>query len=254
MIQQFADWLVYSLFGLDAQSHLGSAVNFFFYDTIKILILLFVISAIMVSLNMDCPTLPQVKYAETPTKDEFSETTLGYDWNYLCNPHFENYSLSARKGFIRLKASTIFITDTDSPTFIGRRQQHINFKATTLLDAKGLNNNSEAGLAVYMCQWLVSNGFADTPLHFSRFFPMYRMNNVPMTPIETLVSARESSLAAGMNFVYIGNVSELEGENTVCPSCGKLLVRRNGYNLLENHLADGKCPDCGTTIAGRWKD
>ena len=83
---------------------------------------------------------------------------------------------------------------------------------------------------------------------------MYRMNNVPMTPIETLVSARESALAAGMNFVYIGNVSELEGENTVCPSCGKLLVRRNGYNLLENHLADGKCPDCGTTIAGRWKD
>lgn len=105
-----------------------------------------------------------------------------------------------------------------------------------------------------MCQWLVSNGFADTPLHFSRFFPMYRMNNVPMTPIETLVSARESALTAGMHFVYIGNVSELEGENTVCPSCGKLLVRRNGYNLLENHLADGKCPDCGTTIAGRWKD
>jgi xylan 1,4-beta-xylosidase len=104
----------------------------------------------MVSLNMDCPTLPQVKYAEAPTKDEFSETTLGYDWNYLCNPHFENYSLSARKGFLRLKASTISITDTDSPTFIGRRQQHINFKATTSLDAKGLNNNSEAGLAVYM--------------------------------------------------------------------------------------------------------
>ena len=55
MIQQFADWLVYSLFGLDAQSHLGSAVNFFFYDTIKILILLFVISAIMGVINAYFP-------------------------------------------------------------------------------------------------------------------------------------------------------------------------------------------------------
>jgi len=103
-----------------------------------------------------------------------------------------------------------------------------------------------------MCQWLVDNGFADAPLHFSRFFPMYRMNNVPATPVETLVTARDIAITEGMHFVYIGNVNELEGENTFCPNCGKLLVGRDGYNLLENYITDGKCSHCGVPIAGRW--
>lgn len=55
MIQKFADWLVYDLFGLDAATHLGSAVNFFFYDSIKILILLFCISAVMGVVNAYFP-------------------------------------------------------------------------------------------------------------------------------------------------------------------------------------------------------
>ena len=55
MIQQFADWLVYGIFGLDAKSHWGSAVNFFFYDTIKIIILLFLISMLMGIINAYFP-------------------------------------------------------------------------------------------------------------------------------------------------------------------------------------------------------
>ncbi|MFI3259990.1 MAG: permease, partial [Rikenellaceae bacterium] len=55
MIQSFADWLVYDIFGLEQISHLGAAVNFFFYDTIKILLLLFLISSLMGVVNVYLP-------------------------------------------------------------------------------------------------------------------------------------------------------------------------------------------------------
>ena len=55
MIQKFADWLVYGIFGLEAKSHLGEAVNFFFYDTVKIILLLFLISVVMGVVNAYLP-------------------------------------------------------------------------------------------------------------------------------------------------------------------------------------------------------
>ncbi|WP_203558592.1 glycoside hydrolase family 43 protein [Bacteroides sp. 51] len=103
-----------------------------------------------VALSMTCTTLPQVKTLQKPAKDDFNESALGYEWNYLCNPNCDNYSLTAKKGTLRLKASTVRIDETDSPTFVGRRQQHINFRATTALDFSNLKENSEAGLTTYM--------------------------------------------------------------------------------------------------------
>lgn len=89
----------------------------------------------------------------------------------------------------------------------------------------------------------------DTPWHISRFFPAYKMADVPPTPISTLSQAREIGLEAGLRYVYVGNV--LGEENTFCPSCGRLLIRRAGYRILENHVQpDGRCPDCGTLVAG----
>ena len=55
MIQKFADWLIYGIFGLEAKSHLGEAVNFFFYDTVKIILLLFLISVVMGVVNAYFP-------------------------------------------------------------------------------------------------------------------------------------------------------------------------------------------------------
>ena len=104
----------------------------------------------IVSLDMDCKTLPQVKLAESSFNDDFSEKKLGFEWCYLCNPNMKNYSLIERSGFIRLKASTISINEMDSPTFVGRRQQDINFRVTTALDATGLKDYGNAGLSVYM--------------------------------------------------------------------------------------------------------
>jgi pyruvate formate lyase activating enzyme len=120
----------------------------------------------------------------------------------------------------------------------------------------GVNDSPE--LLASMCKWLASNGFIDTPLHFSRFFPMYRMPDAPVTPLESLVTAADIARKAGLHYVYVGNVYEIEGENTCCPSCGKLLVRRDGFKVFENHIVkgeaqdSGRCPFCGAEINGRW--
>jgi pyruvate formate lyase activating enzyme len=89
----------------------------------------------------------------------------------------------------------------------------------------------------------------DTPWHISRFFPDYKMTDVSPTPVETLRRAREIGLEAGLRYVYVGNVP---GEaNTVCHECGQMLIRRSSYRNLENHVRpDGRCPNCGTLVAG----
>jgi len=89
----------------------------------------------------------------------------------------------------------------------------------------------------------------ETPWHISRFFPAYKMTDVPSTPVETLRRARGIGLEAGLRYVYVGNVP---GEaNTVCHECGKTLIRRSGYRILENHVQPGnRCPACGTPVAG----
>ena len=89
---------------------------------------------------------------------------------------------------------------------------------------------------------------ADVPWHISRFFPTYEMRDVPPTPPETLARAREIGLDAGLRYVYLGNVRE--ETNTACPGCGRLLIRRSGFYVAENHIRDGGCPDCGAAVAG----
>lgn len=103
-----------------------------------------------------------------------------------------------------------------------------------------------------MTKWLYDNGFEDTPLHFSRFHPDYKLQNVPPTPIETLTKARKIAMEQGLKFVYVGNVPGHEGENTYCPSCGKLLIERKGFLITQNHIRNGKCEYCNATIPGYW--
>jgi len=91
---------------------------------------------------------------------------------------------------------------------------------------------------------------ADTPWHISRFFPGYKMTDRPPTPIETLHKAREIGLEEGLRYVYLGNVAE--ESNTICHHCGRILIRREGYWIAENHIREGACPACGTPVAGVW--
>jgi pyruvate formate lyase activating enzyme len=103
-----------------------------------------------------------------------------------------------------------------------------------------------------MSAWIVKELSKDVPLHFSRFHPMYKMRNIIPTPLETLQRAREIAMGEGLNFVYIGNVPGEEGENTICPSCKSVLIRRYEFSILENNMIGGHCKKCGKAIPGVW--
>jgi len=103
-----------------------------------------------------------------------------------------------------------------------------------------------------MCQWIETNVGPDVPLHFSRFYPRYKLKHLPPTPIATLEKAREVALSVGLHYVYIGNVPGHEAENTYCPKCHEMLIHRVGYRIVKNTLKNGHCPNCGTKIAGIW--
>jgi len=68
------------------------------------------------------------------------------------------------------------------------------------------------------------------------------------TPLATLNLARDLARAAGLSFVYLGNILEPDAATTWCPACRKPLVRRSGFSLLENRLQHGACPDCGRKV------
>jgi len=89
------------------------------------------------------------------------------------------------------------------------------------------------------------------PLHFSRFFPQFKLKNLPPTPPETLIRAREIAMEEGLKFVYTGNTAYPEGETTLCPVSKEKAIVRQGYFVIANNLKDGACPD-GEKIPGIW--
>jgi len=102
-----------------------------------------------------------------------------------------------------------------------------------------------------MAQWLKRAGGPDVPLHFSRFMPAYRLKNLPPTPEKTLRQCRKIALDTGLNYVYIGNIPGWDIASTYCPSCGQVVIKRNGFEILANHIkSNGTCKFCGHQIAG----
>lgn len=102
-----------------------------------------------VSLNMQCETLKLDTFPAKPTIDNFDPPILAFHWNFLRNPITENYSLVKRKGFLQMLGSEVTLNENASPTFVGRRQQAINFEASTLFESK-TTASTESGLTVYM--------------------------------------------------------------------------------------------------------
>jgi pyruvate formate lyase activating enzyme len=103
-----------------------------------------------------------------------------------------------------------------------------------------------------LARWIVENVGPDVPTHFSRFYPMYKLKNLPMTPVESLERARNVAIEEGLRFVYIGNVPGHEGNHTFCPNCGKPIIVRMGFAVIENRIKEGKCEFCGEPIPGVW--
>jgi len=106
---------------------------------------------------------------------------------------------------------------------------------------------------VPLCRWIVDNLGPDIPIHFSRFWPQHQLKNLPPTPLESLDLAWEIAQQEGLHYAYVGNVPAHKGNNTYCHHCGQMLIKRAGYEILENNFVNGKCPTCGTHIPGIWE-
>ncbi len=112
-------------------------------------------------------------------------------------------------------------------------------------------NDGEASIR-RMCLWIKENLGFTVPVHFSRFFPTYKFAALNPTPVADLEKIRQIALDCGLQYVYIGNVAGHPGENTVCPQCGNIIIRRTGYIVTELNLTQGACGFCGKKIEGVW--
>ena len=103
-----------------------------------------------------------------------------------------------------------------------------------------------------MTKWIKRELGPDVPVHFTRYYPTYKITNIPPTPVKTLERAREIALKNGLHFAYVGNVPGHPGENTYCPKCGKKVIERTGYKILRNNINQGRCKFCKEPIPGVW--
>lgn len=128
-------------------------------------------------------------------------------------------------------------------------QEGVWFEITTLVVPTYIDDPE---MIKRMCGWILKELGPDYPLHFSRFFPRYKLDRLPPTPVSTLVKFRDIAIKEGIRYVYLGNVPGHEGCNTYCHNCKKLLIERKGYYLKQVNLKSGKCSFCNTNIPGRW--
>jgi pyruvate formate lyase activating enzyme len=92
----------------------------------------------------------------------------------------------------------------------------------------------------------------ETPWHVTGFYPTYKLQDAPPTPLASLQTARKIGQQAGLQFVYTGNRGDADSESTRCPACRKLVIERSGFRLVTNHLQQGQCPWCPAVIPGRF--
>lgn len=130
-----------------------------------------------------------------------------------------------------------------------KREMGVWLELTNLL-IPTLNDNPEE--IKRMCQWVVKSLGPEVPVHFSRFFPMYKLTTLPPTAPSSLETARNIALDTGLKFVYIGNIPGHPAEHTYCPNCKKIAIKRSGYSILDIQLDNGHCKNCGELIPGVW--
>jgi pyruvate formate lyase activating enzyme len=120
-------------------------------------------------------------------------------------------------------------------------------EVTTLI-IPGLNDNPDE--LAQLAAFIATDLGVDTPWHVSRFHPTYKLTDRKTTPVETLLQARDIGLAAGLKYVYTGNIPGQAGEDTICSGCGKIVIARRGFQIMEKRMQSGRCSGCGMVIDG----
>jgi pyruvate formate lyase activating enzyme len=133
--------------------------------------------------------------------------------------------------------------------------EYLAHSTTTWLEVTNLIipgfNDSEAEIAE-MSAWIAEHLGVDVPLLFTAFHPDFKMMTTPPTPPETLRRACGQALAAGLHFVYTGNIVDPEGLSTYCPGCGAPVIERDWHEIGAFALSEGACAHCGTVIPGQF--
>jgi pyruvate formate lyase activating enzyme len=114
------------------------------------------------------------------------------------------------------------------------------------------HNDSDEELQA-IAKFIVEKVGVETPWHVTQFYPTYKLTDQPRTPVATLRRARQIGLDAGLRYVYEGNVPGEGGENTYCPNCSELLIKRYGYFNESSRIQEGKCPECSCVLDGVWR-
>jgi len=112
--------------------------------------------------------------------------------------------------------------------------------------------NDSEGEIRELAKWMAAHVGPDVPLHFSRFYPEYRLKNLPQTPYETLTRCYDIARSEGLHYVYVGNIPGHPAESTRCPKCGKIVIERQGFLVRANHIKNGRCEFCKQVIPGIW--
>jgi len=151
--------------------------------------------------------------------------------------------------FYKKLCSADLATVQDTLRYV-RHETNVWLEITTLLIPG--ENDSDAELDA-MTRWIERELHRDIPLHFTAFHPDYNMRDHAATPASTLTRARRIAMNNGLRYVYTGNVRDVAGASTLCPSCGCAVIARDGYSIIAWNLdARGCCARCGTSISGRF--
>ncbi len=126
----------------------------------------------------------------------------------------------------------------------GRHLEVVNLVITDL--------NDDPVMIRRMCAWIRENLGAETPLHVNRYFPNYKLTHLPPTPVKNLERGWEIAKKEGLKYVYVGNTPGHEANSTLCPSCGKRIIRRTHFEVTSVRLKQGRCAFCGLRIPGIW--
>jgi pyruvate formate lyase activating enzyme len=132
-----------------------------------------------------------------------------------------------------------------------RHETNVWFEITTLLIPGENDSDDEVGK---LCDWVAENLGPDVPLHFTAFHPDFKMLDKDRTPSSTLARARERAQAAGLRYVYTGNIHDSRGGSTYCPRCGERIIERDWYELGEWRMKGNHCANCGEEIPGIFED
>jgi pyruvate formate lyase activating enzyme len=164
------------------------------------------------------------------------------DWLDGINIDLKSFRQDYYKNLCKAKLEPVL----DTIRYIAK-ETDIWLELTTLI-VPGENDSDEE--LAQIAEFIAGEAGPDVPWHVSRFYPQYKMDDKGATPPTTVEKALRIGKAAGLGYIYVGNLPGSDAESTFCHSCGHILIERAGYTIGANRIIESCCANCKTEIAG----